>query len=131
MPQRTSGKAITALVLGIASLCVPYVGIVTGIIAIVFGALSIKEVNANPMQVKGKGMGIAGIVLGAIAIVLYIIVILFVGAFLGSTGLFKCFSDPNAAGCENFRNGTRSQVVPMLLQVLPVGMASALVALAG
>jgi hypothetical protein len=99
--QRTSGKAIAALVLGIVSMCVPYVGLVTGIIAIIFGVLGMKEVDRDPQNVKGKGMAIAGLVLGAVALLLYLIVILFFGAFLMSFG--ECIQDPDAPGCEEFQ----------------------------
>lgn len=100
--QKTSGKAITALVLGIVSLCIPYIGLVTGIIAIIFGVLAMKEVDRDPHRVKGKGMAIAGLVLGAVALLLYLIVILFFGAILMSFG--ECIQDPEAPGCEDFQD---------------------------
>ena len=105
--QRTSGKAIAALVLGIVSLCIPYVGLVTGIIAIVLGILGMKEVDREPHAVKGKGMAIAGLVLGAVALVLYLIVILFFGALLMSFDwdeVQRCAEDPEAEGCEEYQS---------------------------
>jgi hypothetical protein len=102
MPQRTSGKAIAALVLGIVSMCVPYVGIVTGVIAIVFGVLGMKEVDRDPQTVKGKGMAITGLVLGAVALVLYIIVIIFFGALIASFG--PCIQDSNSQACQDLQN---------------------------
>jgi hypothetical protein len=59
--EKTSGKAITSLVLGICSLfcCL------TGIPAIVFGILGLNEAKASQGRIKGEGLAIAGIVVGS------------------------------------------------------------------
>lgn len=86
--QRTSGKAITAMVLGIVGTCISWifllniVAFLTGILAIIFGFLGKKEVDANPTLVTGKGMAITGIVLGILQLLLVIMFYLFLGAFL-------------------------------------------------
>ena len=72
------GFAITALVLGIASLvlfCIPYVAILCAIAAIVFGVIGLKR--------AGKGMAIAGLILGIVALILYVFVILGSVALIG------------------------------------------------
>jgi hypothetical protein len=56
--QRTSGAAITSLVLGIL-LCIP---VLSGILAIIFGIVGISSTR-NP-AVRGRGMAIAGLILG-------------------------------------------------------------------
>jgi hypothetical protein len=59
---RTSGAAITALILGIL-LCIP---LVTGLGAILFGVVGIRATrNAN---VRGRGMAVAGLTLGIVGL---------------------------------------------------------------
>lgn len=61
------GKAIAALVLGIVavvfSCCCTYVGIICGVLAVIFGILEIKKNG------EGKGMAIAGTICGGIGAV--------------------------------------------------------------
>jgi hypothetical protein len=64
------GFAITSMVLGICSLFIPYAGIVTAILAIVFGAVSRSHNDG------GRGMAIAGLVCGIGAIVLWLSIII-------------------------------------------------------
>lgn len=68
--QGTSGKAIAALVLGLAGLIVA--GIILGILALVFGLLARRDIERQP-GLGGRGMAIAGIVLGPIDIVLGVV----------------------------------------------------------
>jgi hypothetical protein len=61
---KTSGKAITSLVLGLLSfICT----IFTGIPAIIFGVLGLGDINRSKGRVQGKGLAITGIVLGGIS----------------------------------------------------------------
>jgi len=76
MPPKTNGKSIAALVLGILSIILPYIGFIIGIIAIVFSAISLKEIKKN--QEQGRGMAIAGLVCGIVGTALYAIIILIV-----------------------------------------------------
>ena len=70
---KTSGKAITSLVLGLLSfLCT----IFTGIPAIIFGVLGLGDINRSKGQVQGKGLAITGIVLGGISCTIVPILIL-------------------------------------------------------
>ncbi|MDQ0087318.1 vacuolar-type H+-ATPase subunit I/STV1 [Paenibacillus anaericanus] len=75
-PAKTNGKSIAALVLGILSVMIPYVGFLMGIIAIVFSSLSFKEIKRTNEQ--GKGLSIAGLVCGIVGTVLWGIIILIV-----------------------------------------------------
>lgn len=106
--QRTSGKAIAALVLGIVAVCLSvYLGLICGIIGLVLGILGMKEIDRDPQMLKGKGMAIAGIVLGSIGIVLQLIMILLFGALLMSFDfeeLQRCADDPEAEGCEEYQS---------------------------
>lgn len=93
-PQaKTSGKAITSLILGIISLItlplggiivLGIVGFFSGIVAIVFSSLSFKEIKR--VQVRGRGMAIAGLVCGIVATTLNVLafVISFVIGFMNA-----------------------------------------------
>ncbi|MBB6670543.1 DUF4190 domain-containing protein [Cohnella nanjingensis] len=86
-PARTNGKSIAALVLGILSIPVPYLGFIIGILAIVFAALSLKEIKRTGEL--GRGMAIAGLVCGIVGTALYtivfILIVLAVAIFSNST----------------------------------------------
>ena len=73
--NKVNGLAIASMVLGIISLvlwCISIISIPCAIIALVFGILSIKK--------KGKGMAIAGIATSSAAIVIW--TMLFLGVFI-------------------------------------------------
>jgi hypothetical protein len=80
-PQ-TNGLAVASLVLGILS--VTGLSILTGIPAIVTGAMGLK-------RPEGKGMSIAGIIMGAISVIIallflvFIVVLIGIGAFANDT----------------------------------------------
>ncbi|CAH1219076.1 hypothetical protein PAECIP111890_04845 [Paenibacillus sp. JJ-223] len=88
MPLKTNGKSIAALVLGILSIMIPYLGFLIGIVAIIFAALALKELKVRMEQ--GKGLAIAGLVCGIIgtaiyAIIMLILLIVFFAAAAGSS----------------------------------------------
>ncbi|HRF02496.1 MAG TPA: DUF1559 domain-containing protein [Pirellulaceae bacterium] len=58
---KTSGKAVTSLVLGFASLLC---SCVTAIPALIFGLIGISEISRSGGSLKGKGLAFAGIGLG-------------------------------------------------------------------
>ena len=64
---RTSGLAITSLVLGILSIFTLFL---TAIPAIILGIISIFKIEKSAGQLKGKGLAIAGIAIPAISIFL-------------------------------------------------------------
>jgi len=67
------------MVLGILSLVLWYLGIVTGIIGLVLGASSLKHCRPNGPK-NGRGMAIAGITCSIIALSIWLIVLLAIGA---------------------------------------------------
>lgn len=93
-PQaKTSGKAITSLILGIISLITLPLGVIivlgiigffSGIVAIVLSSLSFKEIKR--VQVRGRGMAIAGLVCGIVATAINVLafVISFVASFMNA-----------------------------------------------
>lgn len=81
VPAKTNGKSIAALVLGILSIMIPYIGFFLGIVAIILSSLSFKEIKKRNEQ--GRGLSIAGLVCGIISTVLYgILLLIVVAAFL-------------------------------------------------
>lgn len=76
---RTSGPAVTALVLGIASItCAGFLGIVLAPLAIVFGVRARRAISASNGWRTGDGLAMAGIVLGIIGIVISVTYLAFV-----------------------------------------------------
>lgn len=79
--RRTNTKSIVALILGIASISIPYIGFFIGIAGIILSSLSLKEIPRK--QEEGKGLAIAGLVTSIIGTLLYGIILLFViGLFI-------------------------------------------------
>ncbi|TJZ55554.1 DUF4190 domain-containing protein [Streptomyces piniterrae] len=81
----TSGKAVASMVTGIVSIVVPFVGIVTGPLAIILGAKARGEIQRTRQQ--GNGLAIAGLVTGIIGCVGYAIflLIIIIGALSSTT----------------------------------------------
>ena len=79
--QRTSGLAIASMVCGILSLVffwVPLFGFLLGIIAIIFGAVAIRQIGREP-NLGGRGMAIAGLVCGIVGVAGWVIFIAWIG----------------------------------------------------
>jgi hypothetical protein len=74
---KNSGMAVASLVLGIVGMV--FIPFIPSILAIIFGALGIGQVNKSNGLLKGKGMATAGIILGIIAVVWMIIMVAWVG----------------------------------------------------
>ena len=89
MQPQGKGKAIAALVLGIVALvfscCCTYIGIICGVLAVIFGILEIKKNG------EGKGMSIEGTICGGIGAVAGIImtIINFVNISNGENELYN------------------------------------------
>jgi|TARA_B100001971_G_scaffold147581_1_gene136595 Na+/proline symporter len=70
---------LTSMILGIVSVvlvfipCMGWLAFIPGVLAVIFGAISLKKVNAG--EADNKGMSIAGLVCGLIAVVINIVVI--------------------------------------------------------
>ena len=66
---RTSGMAITSLVLGVSSFVL---WILTGIPAVVLGTIALVRINRSNGRLKGDGLAIAGIVTGGVTSVMIV-----------------------------------------------------------
>jgi hypothetical protein len=71
-PPQTDGFAITSMVLGIIAVITCYFGAFPGIIAVIFGHLSLSKMKRDPL-LGGKGMAVAGLVTGYIGIAVSIV----------------------------------------------------------
>ena len=72
------GFAIASLVCGLL-FWVSLPGIIFSILAIIFGAMQLKNIKNNPKEYNGQGMAIAGLVLGIIGLVLWLFGLLVLG----------------------------------------------------
>lgn len=72
---KTSGLAITSLILGIVSIPLVFVclGFLTALLAIIFGIIGLVVINGSNGMLKGKGMAITGIITSILAAIGYII----------------------------------------------------------
>lgn len=81
--QQASGLAIASMVCGILSLVffwVPLFGFLLGIIAVIFGAVAIRQIGRDP-NLGGRGMAIAGLVCGIVGVAGWVIFIAWIGIF--------------------------------------------------
>jgi len=103
--KETNGLAVAALVLGIASLVLLFacgLGALTGLIAVVLGAVGLSRSNASPTRAF-RGQAIAGIVTGAIAVVLGIAVVALFVVVRGSDVNTDINTDPSDGVCDSSR----------------------------
>ncbi|WP_249414094.1 DUF4190 domain-containing protein [Alteribacter keqinensis] len=85
--EKVNGKAVASLVLGILSLIIPYVGLITGIIGIVLANLALKEIKVS--SEGGRGLAVGGLTCSIIATVLYGILVIMLIAALGWVAIFE------------------------------------------
>jgi len=83
MTQNNS-KSIISIIFGILSMIVPYIGLIFGIVGIIFCTKSIREVKKTREQ--GKGIAITGGVLSTVGLCIQASVIFL--ALLGYTAVF-------------------------------------------
>lgn len=68
--------AVAALVCGILSFLLPFVGLVLGIVAIVLGAKARGKVRASQGTLSGEAMALVGLILGAVGSLFQVTVVL-------------------------------------------------------
>jgi hypothetical protein len=87
---RNSGKAVTALVLGIVALvlglCCAFIGLAPGVAAILVGRSAKQEIGFSGGRLTGAGMAQSGVVLGIIGCVIAVIMT-FVNIWLIQSGI--------------------------------------------
>jgi hypothetical protein len=82
-PPPNNGMAIASMVVGIAAIVFCYFAIVPSIVAVVLGAVALRQINAANGGQSGRGMAITGVVLGSIWIGLTIIGVIAIAAASG------------------------------------------------
>lgn len=93
----TNGFAIASLVLGIV-----WLWFLGSVLAVIFGAIAIAQINRSQGAQTGKGMAVAGVVLGIIGVVLAcVLALLIVG---GSTVQIneRCVTVGGVTTCSTF-----------------------------
>jgi hypothetical protein len=98
--SENNGLAIASLVLGILS--VTGFSILTGIPAIITGAIGLKNPN-------GKGMSIAGIIMGGVSVVFAILIAIFI-VFLILIGLAADSSSSSSQGSDTYDRPPTSSI---------------------
>jgi lysylphosphatidylglycerol synthetase-like protein (DUF2156 family) len=88
--MKNDGLSITSMILGIVGLVLTFVpglnfiGIVCGILAIVFGIISKNKIQSSNGELTGLGMAKAGLILGIVTLGLFILTLVACGAILSS-----------------------------------------------
>lgn len=79
----SNSKAIVSLIMGVLSLLIPFIGIVLGILGLIFAAKSKQEMKltgetGNGLVTAGKVCSIIGIILNVIVILIFLVFSYFV-----------------------------------------------------
>jgi hypothetical protein len=72
-PKKTEGMAVAGFIGSLTGLFIA--GIPLGIMAIVFGFVSLGKIDRHPERYKGRGFGIASIIIGAVDVIGMLIVL--------------------------------------------------------
>jgi hypothetical protein len=70
---KTEGLGLAGFITGLVGLFI--FGILFGLIAIIFGAISLGKINKNPDKFKGKGFAITSLILGIIDVAAFLILL--------------------------------------------------------
>jgi len=71
-----NGPGLASLILGISSLVVCWLGLLSGPAAIITGVIGLN--SANKRQLKNKGMATAGLIMGIIGFIVEIIFVIYI-----------------------------------------------------
>lgn len=87
-----NGMATASLILGICSIVLfwlSFIGIVCGVLAIIFAVVAKNKIKANP-NTAGAGSAKAGLITGIIGIAIWLVMVIVVAVFLTSAvGVFE------------------------------------------
>jgi hypothetical protein len=72
-PVKTEGLGLAGFITGLVGLFIASIPL--GIIAVVFGSISLLKIKKNPQRFKGKGFAIASIILGIVDVVAMLILL--------------------------------------------------------
>jgi len=77
--QKTSGMAVTSMILAIGSLplaCCYGFGILTGIVALILGVVALKQIRRSRGAIRGRGMAKAGVIISSIFLVIMAVLVI-------------------------------------------------------
>lgn len=80
MNNQTNTNSIISVTLGILSVLIPFIGLILGIISIIFSRKAVNEINKT--DENGRGFATAGLIWGIVGIILQLLVLLGIIAFL-------------------------------------------------
>ncbi len=89
-PDKASGMAITALVLGILGFCC--CGCFAGLPALVFGYMENRKINRGASSERGKWMVVVAMVLGVVSLLVFCAQFIWI-AFFGGMNALQGFMD--------------------------------------
>lgn len=70
---RTSGFAVTSMVLGILGILTPF--LVFNLLAVIFGGIAMKTISKSTVKLGGRGLAVTGVVLGSVGLALWAMII--------------------------------------------------------
>ncbi|MFS0764224.1 MULTISPECIES: DUF4190 domain-containing protein [Peribacillus] len=76
--KRSNSKAIVSLIMGVLSLFIPFVGIILGILGLIFASKSKQEIkltgeSGDGLVTAGKVCSIVGIILNVLVILIFLV----------------------------------------------------------
>ena len=87
--HHTSGLAIASLVMGILGMplaCVPLIGTVFNLLAVIFGATALNAIGKSRVTLGGRGLALSGLILGILGLALVGLWLLYVFGVFASMG---------------------------------------------
>ncbi|MFD3450221.1 DUF4190 domain-containing protein [Microbacteriaceae bacterium 4G12] len=86
--NQTNNSSVISLTVGILSLFIPFIGLILGIIGIVYSRKAVKEINKT--NENGRGLATAGLICSIVGITLQLfIVVLGVVSFFSVATTFE------------------------------------------
>ncbi len=74
LTPKTSGMAITGLVMGIFSL-IQCCSFIFGTLGVIFSSVGLSQINKRPAELTGKGMAVAGLVMSIVGLAINIVLV--------------------------------------------------------
>ncbi|MDR7240175.1 DUF4190 domain-containing protein [Neobacillus drentensis] len=77
--NQTNNSSVISLTVGILSLFIPFIGLILGIIGIIFSRKAVKQINQT--NENGRGLATAGLICSIVGIILQLLMVLGYVAF--------------------------------------------------
>jgi hypothetical protein len=72
--NQTNNSSVISLTVGILSLFIPFIGLILGIIGIVFSRKAVKQINKT--NENGRGLATAGLICSIVGIIIQLLMVL-------------------------------------------------------